>query len=110
MPTYGETFMLKTVGTIALAAATLGTLASTASASDGRDRAGWRHDRPHHALRCVAEARRGGGYGAQIPGIRGVGFGRDACREALSECRRELRFLQSTGRNPFASCVVTRRG
>lgn len=101
--------MLKIATGFVVAASALASFAATASA-DWRGGSGWRDHRPHHGLRCVAEARRGGGSGPELRGVRGVGFGRDACREALSECHRELRFVKSTGRAPFASCVITRRG
>ncbi|MGI9407444.1 MAG: hypothetical protein ACR2O4_13820 [Hyphomicrobiaceae bacterium] len=58
---------------------------------------------------CVAVARRHGGEGRRIRGIRGEGFGRRACRKALRRCNRRLDVRQSFGRNPYAACVVARR-
>jgi len=59
--------------------------------------------------RCVAVARRGGGAGRRIHRIKGVGFGRRACRKAMNQCWRKLDRRQARGRNPYASCVVHRR-
>jgi len=86
---------------------------------DRRDR---RFDRPHfppsvrpylgpplRGRRCVAVARRFYGEGQRIDRIRGVGFGRGACSEALSECRYELRLRQRRGLFPLARCVVKGR-
>ncbi len=58
---------------------------------------------------CVAVARRGGGFGRRI-GIRAEGFGRRACRKAMRRCNRQLDYRQSFGRNPYAACVIARRG
>ncbi len=58
---------------------------------------------------CVAVARTRGGYGRRL-GIRAEGHGRRACRKAMRRCNRRLDFRQSTGRNPYAACVVARRG
>jgi len=70
-----------------------------------------RHDFDRGGFRCVAEARRLGGDGPPIPGLRGRGFGHGACREALSECNHELnRYRRHTGDAPYASCVIVRRG
>jgi hypothetical protein len=44
-----------------------------------------------------------------VPGVGGIGFGRDACREAMFKCRRELRFIQSHGRAPLAVCEIVGR-
>lgn len=57
---------------------------------------------------CVAVARTRGGYGRRLP-IRAEGHGRRACRKAMRRCNRRLDFRQSTGRNPYAACVVARR-
>jgi len=46
--------------------------------------------------------------GRAIPGVSGRGFGRDACSEALHECRFELRQRQRLGANPFGRCIVVR--
>lgn len=59
---------------------------------------------------CVAAAKTRGGYGRRIPGIRGQRYGNRACQRAMNECRQELRDRKSKGRNPFARCVVVRRG
>ncbi len=59
---------------------------------------------------CVAAAKTRGGFGQRIPGIRGERYGHLACQRAMAECSQELRHLKSTGRNPFARCVVVRRG
>ncbi|MDZ4842964.1 MAG: hypothetical protein SH859_12625 [Hyphomicrobium aestuarii] len=70
-----------------------------------------RHDYDRSGFRCVAEARRLGGDGPPIPGIRGRAFGRGACGEALSECNFELnRYRRQTGDAPYARCVIIRRG
>lgn len=58
---------------------------------------------------CVAVARRRGGYGRRI-GIRAEGYGRRACQKAMRRCSRQLGFRKSRGRNPFAACVIARRG
>ena len=77
------------------------------------DRRERRWDRPAFRRReffsCTAVARRRGGYGRRI-GISGHARGFRACRRAMRRCHRELRFRQSTGRNPFAACVVVNRG
>ncbi len=59
---------------------------------------------------CVAAAKTRGGYGRRIPGIRGERYGNRACQRAMNECRQELRHRKASGRNPFARCVVVRRG
>lgn len=59
---------------------------------------------------CVAAAKTRGGFGHLIPGIRGERFGGNACQRAMNECRHELRHRKASGRNPFARCVVVRRG
>lgn len=59
--------------------------------------------------RCLAVGRRAGGRGERIRGIVGVGRGQGACREAMWECRRDLRRRQRQGRNPVAACVIARR-
>ena len=66
-------------------------------------------DRPLMHRRCVAVARRAGGMGRRIRGIRGVAFGPRSCRRAMRKCWRKLDYRQSFGRNPYASCVVARR-
>ena len=79
------------------------------------------NNRNHHSNRfdnrfdnrgniCVAAAKTRGGFGQRIPGIRGERYGHLACQRAMAECSQELRHLKSTGRNPFARCVVVRRG
>ena len=72
--------------------------------------------RPYRARRdygydrsCLAVARRGRGRGRSI-GIVGEGYGRRACRKAMRKCNRKLDVRQSYGRNPFAACVIARRG
>lgn len=106
---------MKLLTLVAAAASALTVTVGSAQAFDHRGSrhydGGGRHfdvgrHHPGPALRCVAEARRMGGNGPNLPGVRGIGFGRDACREAMFECRRELAFVKSTGRAPFASCVV----
>jgi len=61
-------------------------------------------------FKCVAAAKTRAGYGRRIPGIRGKKFGHKACQRAMRECRRELRHRKASGRNPFARCVVVKRG
>lgn len=56
--------------------------------------------------RCVAVGRRA--RGRIIPGVRGVGRGRGACRQAMSECRHDLRRNQRRGRNRRAFCEIAR--
>lgn len=46
--------------------------------------------------------------GRAIPGVSGRGYGRDACSEALRECRFELRQRQRLGANPFGRCIIVR--
>jgi len=46
--------------------------------------------------------------GRAIPGVSGRGFGRDACSEALRECRFALRQRKRLGANPFGRCIVLR--
>lgn len=60
---------------------------------------------PH---RCVAVAKRRGGYGAPIPGTRNVAYGRGACVRAAAACRHDLRKRKRHGLNPYAACVVVR--
>ena len=76
-------------------------------------RVAWRdrgfRNRPWADHRCVAVARRGGGFGRRI-GIRAEGYGRRACRKAMRRCNRQLDYRQSFGRNPYAACVIARRG
>ena len=72
----------------------------------------WRHRARRdydYDRRCLAIARRGGGRGRSI-GIYAEGFGRRACRRAMRKCNRRLDIRQSYGRNPFAACVIARRG
>ena len=73
----------------------------------GDSRRGDNHRGGHHFARgrCVAVGVTINGR--SIPGVRGVGFGRNACREALNECRVDLRHRKHSGRNPFGRCVVT---
>ncbi|MEO1205346.1 MAG: hypothetical protein AAFV45_03365 [Pseudomonadota bacterium] len=54
---------------------------------------------------CAAVARTRRGSGRPI-GIRGFARGRNACARAMRECRQELRFRKSRGRNPRAACVI----
>ena len=58
---------------------------------------------------CVAVARTRGGYGRGL-GIRAEGHGRRSCRKAMRRCNSRLDIRQSRGRNPYAACVVARRG
>jgi hypothetical protein len=106
--------MMKLLTLVAATASALTVTLTSAQAYDHRTRyfdSGRHVDVGRHhfvpPMRCVAEARRMGGTGPTLPGVRGVGFGRDACREAMFECRRELAFVKSTGLAPFASCVVS---
>lgn len=109
--------MIKTIGTLGLAALTLVAIVPVpgAEAQRWRDDGYGRHDRydrfDRRGFRCVAEARRLGGDGPPIPGLRGRGFGPGACAEALDECRVELnRYRRNTGDAPYARCVIVRRG
>ena len=68
------------------------------------------NNRFNNHFSCVAAAKTRGGFGHRIPGIRGERHGGNACQRAMNECRRELRHRKASGRNPFARCVVVRRG
>lgn len=60
--------------------------------------------------RCVAVARRRGGRGRPIHLTRSKAFGPRACRKAMRRCLRKLSFRHAVGRNPYAACIVARRG
>ena len=62
------------------------------------------------AYSCQAVAKKRGGYGSRLWGIGGKAYGHGACDRAMYECRRELGHRKSTGRNPFAKCVIVHRG
>lgn len=71
----------------------------------------WGKGKRHWGRRsCYAAAKRRGGYGKRLWGIGGKAYGRHACDRAMYECRRELRHRKASGRNPFARCVIVRRG
>ncbi len=70
----------------------------------GRSR--WRRPIGHG---CRAVARRRGGTGGLI-GISAHARGFAACRRAMFRCNRKLYYRKSTGRNPFAACVIAYRG
>lgn len=44
--------------------------------------------------------------GRRIRGVRGVGRGRFACRQAIRQCNYDLRRRKFSGRNPLGRCVV----
>ena len=102
--------MFKTLCTGALLAmATTTALATTTTTADAQGWYGHRDYERHRPMRCEARALRLGGSGPAVPGVGGIGFGRDACREAMFKCRRELRFIQSHGRAPLAVCEIVGR-
>ena len=64
----------------------------------------------HHRRSCTAAARKRFGTGRRLRGITAHRYGARACREALKKCRSKLRRHKSTGRNPYARCVIAYRG
>lgn len=68
-------------------------------------------ERSHlHRRGCTAAAKKRFGIGRRLRGISAHKYGSRACRRALKRCRRELRRHKSSGRNPYARCVIVYRG